>query len=64
MSFTRIRAWRARRKDRKNEQLIAQASVSPKENADARRVVDDYNIIGSGAGGTQPPYGEEGKTHY
>jgi len=59
----RIRAWRARRKERKAERLITLASVSPKDNADGRRVGDDYNIIGSGAGGTQPPYGEEGK-HY
>jgi hypothetical protein len=37
--FVRIRAWRARRKDRKNEQLIALAGNSPKD-AKTKAVLD------------------------
>jgi hypothetical protein len=64
MSFVvRIRSWRTRRKERRDEQLIAQAAVSPEARpptlATARKNLD------ARLGYAQPSHaGEEGKKHY
>src|SRR5262249_23400071 len=43
MTGFRIRAWRARRKERKAEELISLGAASAKDGADARRVRDDLD---------------------
>ncbi len=66
MSFTRIRAWRARMKERKAEQLIALGAINAKDFADAKREAQE-SLIPTRAFG-QPPSkqhaGEEGKPHH
>jgi hypothetical protein len=53
--FVRIRAWRARRNERKNEQLIAQAAVGPKNTSDAKRAA--YDNLRGAKGTEQGPGG-------
>jgi hypothetical protein len=66
--FTRIRVWRARRKDQKNEQAIAQAAVSAKDNAAAQGAAQENRdaprtrFLGQSLPGKHA--GEEGKKHY
>lgn len=54
--FARFTAWRARRKDRRNEKVIAQASASAKHAEEAKRAAEG-NIdrgFGGGHGGPAP----------
>ena len=63
MSFvTRIRVWRARRKERKAEQLIALAT-EPKKYTPIQGQVDMANAGVFEDPGIQRHAGEEGKTH-
>ena len=64
----RIRAWRARRKERKAEQPTTLAALSPKGGAHAQRVQDGADmrtdLTGAAGGHAWEHAGEEGKRHY
>jgi hypothetical protein len=60
-----IRSWRARRKERKADQLIALAGDSPKDAVDAARAAQENVDRGFGVGPGVPSHaGEEGKKHH
>jgi hypothetical protein len=64
MAFmVRIRSWRTRRQERKDEQLIALGAVSAKDKANAKRTAEGHLNARIGDG---PPShaGEEGKKHH
>jgi len=64
----RIRAWRARRKERKAEQPTTLDALSPKDSAHAMRVQKGADmrtdLTGAAGGHTWEHAGDEGKQDY
>ena len=65
MSFLRIRAWQARRNERRNEELIALSQNPKKYIPDIQGQLDKANAApGIGEAMRERHAGEEGKNHY